>query len=186
MSGTSGPDLTTLPEGGVVALDVHGVVFNNPLPGFLREVGERLGVGADEFTRRWRTRWRRPFWEGTITEAEMWEAVAPELDATALRDELEWRYRRGPWFDFVVRHDGPIWLLTNHRSAWLLPRLERFDIAHRFERILVSDVLGAAKPSPRAFAELQRRSDLVYFDDSPCNVESARALGIDAHLVETP
>jgi len=65
-----------------------------------------------------------------------------------------------------------------------LPRLERFGVADRFDRILVSDVLGAAKPSAVAFAALQGRDDLVFFDDSQCNVDAARSFGIDAHLVE--
>lgn len=114
----------------------------------------------------------------------MWEAIAPGLDPVELRQDLEARYRRGPWFEFVLEHSGPMWLLSNHRTAWLLPRLERFGVADRFERILVSDALGAAKPSPVAFAALRARDDTVFFDDSPCNVDAARALGIDAHHVD--
>ena len=91
-----------------------------------------------------------------ITDAEMWGAIA---------------------------HDGPMWLLSNHRTSWLLPRLERFGVADRFERILVSDVLAAAKPSAAAFAALQGRDDLIFYDDSQCNVDAARSFGIDAHLV---
>lgn len=136
-----------------------------------------------ELIRRWRACWRLPFWEGAITDAEMWEAIAPGLDAVELRDDLEARYRPGPWFDFVIGHDGPMWLLSNHRTSWLLPRLERFGVADRFERILVSDVLAVAKPSAAAFAELQGRDDLVFYDDSQCNVDAARSFGIDAHLV---
>ena len=45
--------------------------------------------------------------------------------------------------DFVTDHDGPIWLLTNHRTEWLLPRLERFCIADRFDRVLVSSAILA-------------------------------------------
>jgi glucose-1-phosphatase len=179
-----GPDPRTLEHGALVVLDVHGVVFTNPFPAFIREIGERVGIGGDELFRRWRTRWRQPFWEGSISEAEMWEGIAPELDAVELRADLETRYRRGPWFDFVRDHDGPIWLLSNHRTDWLLPRLERFAVADRFERILVSDALGAAKPSPDAFEPLRARADAVFFDDSPCNVIAARALGIHAHVVD--
>jgi len=179
-----GPDLGGLPEHGVVVVDAHGVVFNNPFPGFLRSIGERGGIGGDEMLRRWRARWRRPFWEGAISEAQMWEAIAPEFDPGELRNELEARYDRGPWFEFVQRHDGPMWLLSNHRTDWLLPRLDRFAVADRFERVLVSDALGAAKPSAAAFAALRTRNDVVFFDDSACNVNAARALGIDAHVVD--
>ncbi len=181
-----GNDLRRLADGGLVVLDVHGVVLSNPFPGFLREIGERVGIGGDEMFRRWRARWRRPFWEGSITEAEMWEAIAPGLDTVELRADLETRYRRGPWFDVVDDHDGPIWLLSNHRTDWLLPRLDRFGVRDRFERILVSDALRAAKPSPGAFAALAERDDTVFFDDSSDNVEAARRLGITAHVVSHP
>jgi FMN phosphatase YigB (HAD superfamily) len=179
-----GPDPRTLANGALVVLDVHGVVFTNPFPAFIREIGEHIGIGGDELFRRWRARWRQPFWEGSITEAEMWEAIAPGLDAGELRADLESRYRRGPWFDFVCDHDGPMWLLSNHRTDWLLPRLERFEVIDRFELILVSDALGASKPSPGAFAALRARDDAVFFDDSLCNVRAARALGIEAHVVD--
>jgi putative hydrolase of the HAD superfamily len=170
----------------LIVLDVHGVVLNNPLPYFLAELGDRSGVGANRFKRQWRSRWRIPFWEGRITEAEMWAGIAPDLDARCLKADLEQRYRPGPWFDWVAAHDGPIWLLSNHRSDWLLPRLERFGVADRFERVLVSDALGAAKPSPKAFAALVDRPSLAYFDDSHRNVQAARALGVTAHVVGAP
>ena len=177
------PPSTLVADHELIVLDVHGVVFNNPLPYFLAELGELTGVGANRFKRRWRSTWRIPFWEGRISEAEMWAGIAPDLDARCLRADLERRYRPGPWFDWVVAHDGPIWLLSNHRSDWLLPRLERFGLADRFERVLVSDELGAAKPSPTAFAALVDQPSMVFFDDSRRNVEAAAALGITSHVV---
>lgn len=114
----------------------------------------------------------------------MWEAIAPGLDPAELRRDLEARYHPGPWFDFVTAYDRPMWLLSNHRTDWLLPRLRRFELADRFERILVSDALGASKPSAGAFGALRGRAGVVFFDDSPCNVGAARDLGIDAHLVD--
>ena len=169
----------------VIALDVHGVVFNNPLPYFLAELGARSELGANRFKRRWRSTWRIPFWEGCISEDEMWAGIAPGVDPTCLRADLERRYRPGPWFDFVMDHDGPIWLLTNHRTDWLLPRLDRFGISDRFERVLVSDALGAAKPSPAAFAPLVARGSVAFFDDSQRNVDAANALGLTATRVTT-
>jgi putative hydrolase of the HAD superfamily len=180
----AGPDPSILPAGGLLVLDVHGVVINNPFLEFLRSTGDRVGIGGDELTRRWRSRWRLPFWEGVMSEAELWNALAPRLDPAELRSDLESRYRPGPWFQFVMRHDGPMWLLSNHRTEWLLPRLERFGVSDRFERILVSDALGAAKPSADAFAALRGRPDAVFFDDSTCNVAAARELGIQAHVVD--
>jgi putative hydrolase of the HAD superfamily len=178
----TGPPPELLADDPVVALDVHGVVFNNPLPYFLAELGARSELGANRFKRRWRSTLRVPFWEGRLSEAELWAEVAPGLDPDLVRADLERRYRRGPWFDFVATHDGPLWLLTNHRTDWLRPRLERFGIADRFERILVSDVLGVAKPSPGAFAPLLEHR-VVFFDDSASNVDTAQRLGITARRV---
>jgi HAD superfamily hydrolase (TIGR01509 family) len=77
-----------------------------------------------------------------------------------------------------------LWILSNHRSPWLEPRLERFDLDRFFERVLVSDRIGHAKPDAGAFAPLlESRSPLLFLDDRKRNVEAARALGIEAvHL----
>jgi HAD superfamily hydrolase (TIGR01509 family) len=178
-----GPPAELIASGEVVVLDVHGVVFNNPLPAFLAELGARSDLGVNRFKRRWRSTWRVPFWEGRLSEEEMWALVAPGLDPEGVRADLERRYRPGPWFEFVRRHEGPIWLLSNHRSDWLVPRLDRFGIADRFDRVLVSDRLGAAKPSPAAFAALVEHGSVVFFDDSQRNVDAARALGLTAARV---
>lgn len=180
---TEAPPADLVATHDVVALDVHGVVFNNPLPWFLAELGARSELGTNRFKRVWRSTWRVPFWEGRISESEMWAGIAPGLDPACLRADLERRYRPGPWFDFVVAHDGPVWLLSNHRTDWLLPRLERFGLTDRFERILVSDALGVAKPSPAAFAPLVERGSVVFFDDSQRNVDGARAAGLAAECV---
>jgi FMN phosphatase YigB (HAD superfamily) len=187
--------VASLPEGfvqpdGVLALDVHGVVLNNPLPRFIAELGTRTGVGAEQTLTTWRRELRVPFWTGTIGDDEMWARLAPGLDPVALRNDLEDRYEPGPLFGVVqdgstgegdVAHET--WLLSNHRHDWLVARLDRFGILPNFDKILVSDAIGAAKPSAAAFAHLAGVAGLVYIDDNRWNVESARQLGIDATLI---
>lgn len=87
--------------GGVLALDVHGVVLNNPLPRFVAEIGARTGAGVEPTLTTWRRELRIPFWTGTIDDDEMWAQLAPGLDPFALRNELEDRYEPGPLFDVV-------------------------------------------------------------------------------------
>ncbi len=167
----------------IIALDVHGVVFNNPLPAFIDEIGEATGAGIPAIRQRWRSELRVAFWEGHLGEDEMWARLAPGCDARKLRRDLEDRYTLGPFGAFVEHHPGPIWLLSNHRTDWLMARLDRFGLTDRFERIYVSDTIGAAKPSDRAFAVLAREADLHYYDDSDHNVAAARKLGITASVV---
>ena len=64
-----------------------------------------------------------------------------------------------------------------------MARLDRFGLTDRFERIYISDAIGAAKPSDRAFSVLTDRTGLHYYDDSDRNVNAARKLGITASVV---
>lgn len=57
--------------------------------------------------------------------------------------------------------------------------------AARFERVLVSDQLGVATPSPAAFepvAAAMGDARVCLLDDSAGNVAAARRMGIDARL----
>jgi len=167
----------------LLVLDGQGVVFNNPFPAFLADLGVRTGVGELEISSRWSDELRLPFWTGQLGEAAMWARLAPGLSTTDLRQNLERRYAPGPMYDLVRRSTGRMWLLSNHRGDWLRPRLERFALTGRFERILVSDETGAAKPDPEAFDHLVN-TDCLYIDDLASNVDVARSLGIDALHVD--
>ncbi len=173
----------------LIVLDAHGVVFDRAFPAFVRRRAVQRGDDPDDVGRRWRDGLRLPFWEGRLTPAEMWGELFPGDEPARLTADLERSYRPGPLFHFAATTTRRLWLLSNHRSGWLLPRLERFGIADRFERVLVSDALGAAKPRPAAFEEVLaagRRARVRLLDDSAANVAAARRMGIDAHLVVAP
>lgn len=175
------PDTTEL-----LVLDVHGVIFNNPLPTFLHRLGERTGEGGDALLARWRHSIRTPFWQGRLDETDMWRHIAPEIPPTELRTELEDSYAPGPLFDLVMNWPNRLWILSNHRSDWLIGRLTRFGIDTRFEAVLVSDALDATKPEPTAFRAVQQeatRTSLLFIDDQNKNVTAARQLGITAEIV---
>ena len=174
---------TLSPDPRLLVLDGQGVVFNNPFPAFLADLGVRTGVGELEISSRWTDELRLPFWTGQLGEAAMWARLAPGISTTDLRQDLERRYAPGPMYDHVRRSTGRLWLLSNHRGDWLRPRLERFALTERFERILVSDEQGAAKPSPEAFVDLLG-AGCLYIDDLANNIEVARSLGIDALHVD--
>ncbi|AOL22453.1 2-haloacid dehalogenase [Erythrobacter litoralis] len=81
----------------------------------------------------------------------------------------------------------PLYCLTNFGDelfARFRPAQPIFDL---FEDIVVSGTERIAKPDPRIYEILERRSGrpgraLFFTDDNPANVEAARARGWDAHL----
>jgi putative hydrolase of the HAD superfamily len=174
-------------DGRLVVLDVHGVVFNNPLVPYLLETARRHGRDEVEVLRRWSSQLRRPFWLGQLSVAQLWSSLFPGCDPTVLSAELEERYQAGPLLRALDTIDDPIWLLSNHRSEWLLPRIARFGLDDRFERVYVSDAIGFVKPEPQAFEfvrVLAAGRTVRYVDDNPVNVAAAgaifeEALGLD-------
>ena len=99
--------------------------------------------------------------------------VGPFEGAHALLDEL------------AERHDTAI--LTNISGAhWDLA--SSYGLFERVGRVIASHQIGEIKPDP-AFFEVALASlgadagRAVFFDDNALNVESARRLGIESHLV---
>ena len=115
----------------------------------------------------------------------LWAAASPAL--AHLTQGLEQRYAQGPLFDLLHEISEPLWLLSNHRTEWLMPRLERFGLADRFERIYVSDAIGFVKPDPGAFRMARAAAGnrvVTYVDDKPENV--AAAAGVFERAMTVP
>jgi len=169
----------------LLVLDVHGVVLSDHLPKFFEEFAVRTGERVDDVRRRWRKGIRTPAWKGEIDDEELWRRLTGG-GAHRWRELLEAGYQLGPAAPHLARWSArvPIWLLTNHRTGWLVPRLRRFGIHDHFEQILVSDVIGAAKPDAGAFAPIgehvRQPHAALFVDDKMRNVEAARRLGLRA------
>ena len=168
-------------------LDAHGVVLSNPLPRFLDRVAERTGQDPGALRARWSRELRTPAWTGEIGDDELWERLTGERPASReWRALLERSYEPGPAAPHLDRWSErvPLWILSNHRSRWLEPRLERFGLRGAFERVLVSDRIGAAKPEAGAFTPILEHarspSSVLFLDDRARNVEAARRLGLQA------
>jgi 2-haloacid dehalogenase len=76
-------------------------------------------------------------------------------------------------------------VLSNMEPATFTARLGRFPFMNWFDGYVISGLEGLAKPDPRVFQLLLRRYRLapaatVFIDDSPTNVEAARAQGMAA------
>lgn len=170
-----------------LVLDIHGVVFNSGFRRLLSEVARRTTETDHLVEARW-SEIRVPFWTGALAEVDFWRALTGEGEP----DIVEWRRiheagyvalpaaRALRWWSRRV----PVWALTNHRTEWVRPRLERFDLLDAFEEVLVSDALGAAKPDPAVYDQLTSRlgagippQRTIVVDDQPHNVAAAAAHG---------
>ncbi|HRE91504.1 MAG TPA: HAD-IA family hydrolase [Myxococcota bacterium] len=76
-------------------------------------------------------------------------------------------------------------VLSNHRTRWMSGHLSRFRLREHFERVVVSEAIGCAKPDIRAF-ELALTDagvspgEVLFVDDKQRNVLVARELGLQA------
>jgi putative hydrolase of the HAD superfamily len=90
-----------------------------------------------------------------------------------------------------AREHLPLFAFTNsnptHKTTW--ERLYANDLTP-FRAIFVSSDLGCRKPDPEAFTLVARNmgfepSEVLFFDDSPGNVEGARTAGMQAVMVHS-
>jgi len=171
----------------LLVLDAHGVVLNAYWPRFLREVARLTHEPVGEVLRRWHDCVRTDAWLGRISDDELWRRLIPahhgSHDWQAI---LEAGYTCGPAEPHLRRWNAcvPVWLLSNHRTHWLLPRLNRLGVLECFAQVLVSDTIGAAKPEQKAFDILLGPNScsqrVLFVDDQACNVTAAHQRGISA------
>ena len=188
-SNAAGPSAPSWGADTLLVFDAHGVVLNRAFPTFVRRRAEERGDDPRAVWRRWRRDLRLDCWEGRISTEQTWARLFPGDAPAALEEGLARTYARGPIFDRVMASEQRAWLLSNHRTEWLLPQLRRFGIEGRFERVLVSDAIGIAKPNGEVFRVVRRRAGatrVVLFDDSPRNVSAASEVGLEAYQVADP
>lgn len=75
-------------------------------------------------------------------------------------------------------------LITNGESQWQRPKIERFDLEHRFEHIQVEEEFGVGKPEPESYLNILRRFDVtsdevwIVGDNLEWEVAAPQRLGI--------
>ena len=90
-------------------------------------------------------------------------------------------------FEALERAQIPLFALTNWSAETFPYAWERYPFMQRFTDVLVSGREHVIKPDPQIYALMLRRirahhpqataSQLIFIDDSPKNVEGARACG---------
>lgn len=175
------------PSVDILILDAHGVVFNNPFPSFLIRLARMTGQRGDDVLRCWREELRTPAWTGAISDDEIWHRLSGgQGDPECWQSLLETCYALGPigLRLSLLPTNLPIWILSNHRTAWLHRRLRRFGLSERFEQVIVSEDLGLVKPAPRLFQAVMDRvpvsKRVLFVDDNSQNVAAASLSGMDS------
>lgn len=130
---------------------------------------------------------------GQITEAGLWQAIAAELDLdSAQLDAFRQEFWAGDALDEAlvayIRSLRPAYqtaVISNFDDS-LRGSLERtYPIADAFDLIVVSAEENVMKPDEQIYRLTLERlgrqpAEAVFVDDSPANVEAARALGMHA------
>lgn len=170
----------------LVLLDACGVILNDPLPGLIEALGRSLGEDPVETVARYAAL-RPAFWTGATDESAFWEQLTLGRDPEGWAARLAGSFGPGPASGRLSAWSSVARLrvLSNHRTRWMEGHLGRFGLRDHFERVVVSDAIGHAKPDPRAF-ELAlsdagvARSEVLFVDDKQRNVIVARELGLQA------
>ena len=183
--------------GTVLVLDLDGVVVGGPLP-WHAALKEDLGLDYDEIQRGFVARdWAEVVrgrldlfvalheYFGATGQTDLiepfvdyWFEKDAVIDRELLADVAAWRKRTG----------GRVFAASNqehHRVAWLK---EKAGLGEHFDEIVYSAALGVCKPDRVFFTNAQARMgvqnsrSILFVDDSPANVDGARALGWRAVL----
>ncbi len=171
----------------LIVLDAHGVLFNNPFSQFLDDLAIATGGTSAEMRRLWREEIHDDAWLGRIDDEQLWTRLTGRtVDHDICMAELRRRYQPTAVVNHIAAWSEavPLWILSNHRANWLYERLASHKLAHWFQRILVSEELGAMKPDPRAFqpvvSAVSHPAAALFIDDQAHNVEAAAELGLQS------
>ena len=167
-----------------LVLDAQGVTFNAPLLSFFKMYAKKAGISEKDLIFRWHKNVRKLAWLGQNSDDQLWrELIGDKVDGTKISQELEEHFCRGPVADSLKNWSQlvPIWLLSNHRSHWIIPRLKRFQLDKYFEKLLISDQTGFIKPQPESFLQVAcdniPRNQILIVDDRIQNIDAAASLG---------
>lgn len=191
------------PANGIEAIlyDLGGVVIDIDFSRVFNRWSEMSGEDPTSLGERfWDSEDHRRHERGEIDTAAFYESLRRDLGVGLTDAQLEDGWMRvfvGP-IDATVRLIArlepviPQHLFSNtnaeHHAFWG-PRYA--DVLKPIRRRFVSYEIGARKPEPQAFHRVARDlgvplERILFFDDTPSNVEGAKALGMPAELVRSP
>lgn len=179
----------------VLVLDAGGVLIAEPIPELLTRLAAAGGSSRSDLEAFYYNDLYEPLWSGALDIPTFWDRLLARSGAPGDR---EWwntwfasRLVATPASAFVTQwaRSASVFVLSNHRRAWIEPVLRSTGLDRLIDCLLVSEDLGAAKPDPRVFHRLlaalpPEHDRLLFIDDTERNVEAASALGIPSLLAD--
>lgn len=168
----------------LLVLGGQGVVFDAALERFFGVLARAHRVDPARLWLTWERHVRDEAWRGSVSDEGIWrQLVDRPVDAALAQSTLRSFYEPAPAVAKLRHWAGrlPVWLLSNHRSDWVLPVLDELGVTHLFDKILISDQTGRLKPEPEAFHQLlnlrNTAAQTLVVDDQLHNLCTAAALG---------
>lgn len=179
----------------LLVLDAGGVLVTEPIPQLLADLASAGTLSLPRLERFYYGQLYEPLWSGSLSTRDFWGRLIARSGASGSAGDWEREFlsRLRPTFAVGAveawRGKALIFVLSNHRRAWLEPVLEDAGIDSLIDDLLISEELGVAKPDPAAFECLLARvpssvDRLLFADDAQANVDAAQAAGIPSLLVE--
>jgi epoxide hydrolase-like predicted phosphatase len=179
--------------------DLGGVIFRTDYQAPREHLAERLNTTYEDLYRIvFDTETSRQASVGAITTEAHWESVMrrlgrPASEAKAIRQE----FFAGDITDLqliaFIRSLRPRYKTGVISNAWPDARqsLVREKIDSAFDALIISSEVGVMKPDPRIYhIALEKLGvaarEAVFVDDTPINVDAARALGMYGILFREP
>jgi putative hydrolase of the HAD superfamily len=178
--------------GTVLVLDLDGVVVGGPTP-WHAELKQDLGLDYADIQRGF---FARDWAEVVRGRLDLYVALHEYFGASGQTDRIEpfvdYWFEKGAVIDRELLADvaawrrrtgGRVFAASNqehHRVAWLK---EKAGLGEHFDEIVYSAALGVCKPERVFFTNAQARMgvqnsrSILFVDDTPANVDGARALG---------
>jgi HAD superfamily hydrolase (TIGR01549 family) len=143
-----------------------------------------LGLNDDSVNNWWLTIFNDLFPHSPPVARRMWELFKTNYFDSLFPDSI-------PILDKLKARGVPLGVVSNYGTHLLdlLPKLEIFDY---FDFIIVSAIVGVAKPHPRIFEMAIEEAgvpaeQLLYVGDNVVDdIEGANRIGIDAVLINRP
>lgn len=174
-----------------LVLDLGGVVLTSAMPQVVAELAARSGHSEQSLWRYFNHTLFEPFWSGAMSLDAFWADFTAHAGVPGVpgRWRTEGTLERLPLLvppEAVRRWASrvPVGVLSNQRAEWVLPSLRRTGLLEVLHPVFISSETGLLKPDRAAFAQLTGlgtpASRILYVDDRPQAVATARSLGMSA------
>lgn len=186
------------PHPRVVLLDLGGVLVE------LSGVGEFAQMaGAKDADEVWHTWLHSPavraYESGQIDTQTFARRIVEELHLKVTPEHFAARFETWPGTLFEGAHDLvadlrkrlPVGCLSNTNDLHWQGPMHTFGLHDAFDHYFLSYRMGKLKPDAEAFQHVVESlavepHEVLFLDDNQINVDGARAIGMDAHVVKGP